>query len=319
MNTMNSKLTTSRAQGFALLETLIAFIVMAVGLLALLSFHGESQKNISDAKAQAEAVAIAEEKLQEMESFLANNDPRLAIATSTDSYSGVNAVFTRIATVLDPTTTNTAISQVKAAQVLVQWQDRNGESQEVLLRSDMYTAHPSDSLANFMQVVASTSGASNLWGNTDTDTDTDTDTATGTGTQTGVETQTGTDTSTDTDIQLTEIVVHIIGDLAGATAADLDLVLFTVAEVDPLIDGYYDAECVIDSDEKGFACDLIYTNNLNGWSGTVSLQTNKYFCSVTGSGAQLTTMPSQSVTLTYANLLTDKTMVLNVKSNSICN
>src|SRR5690606_20280788 len=86
-------------QGFALLETLISFLILAVGLLALLSFHSTSQVNIAEAKTQAEAVALAEGKLQELESYLTGDDARLDAAVETETIAGQLVNYTLTATI----------------------------------------------------------------------------------------------------------------------------------------------------------------------------------------------------------------------------
>jgi len=141
-----------RNMGFALIETLISFVVLAVGLLALLSFHGESQRNISEAKTQAEAVAIAEEKLQELESFLSAADTRLNDGTTTDQVTGVLANFSRSWAV----STDATNDSQKTATVTVTWDDREGTQQSVVLSSNFFFRSPSDDMRNFISLVDAT-------------------------------------------------------------------------------------------------------------------------------------------------------------------
>src|SRR5690606_28731655 len=131
-------------RGFSLIETLISFVVLAVGLLALLSFHSSSQRNISEAKTQAEAVALAEEKLQELESFLAIGDVRLDATPSSpgtcdpSTIAGTLATFTRC-WIITETPLVGADGTRKDVRVRVTWADRdnvglqNPVLQEVIL------------------------------------------------------------------------------------------------------------------------------------------------------------------------------------------
>lgn len=56
-------------EGFALIEALIALVVVAVGLLALAQFHGAALLSSADAKARTQATNLAQAKLDELKSF----------------------------------------------------------------------------------------------------------------------------------------------------------------------------------------------------------------------------------------------------------
>src|SRR5690554_1031052 len=110
-------------RGFSIVEALVAFIVLAVGLLALLSFHNTSQRRQADAKVRTEAVALAEQKLNELASFVAAGDPRLSPlntgacpgADTTSSVSGV-ATFAF--------TCDISGANPREVSVTVAWRDR---------------------------------------------------------------------------------------------------------------------------------------------------------------------------------------------------
>ena len=59
----------TRQRGFGLLEVMIAVLVLAVGLLSLGSLHSMIIKSSSSAKAQSNAAALAQEKLDDLTSF----------------------------------------------------------------------------------------------------------------------------------------------------------------------------------------------------------------------------------------------------------
>lgn len=140
----------SNSGGFALLESLISFIILAVGLLALVSFHSASQTNIAEAKAQAEAVAVAEAKLQELESFLTDTDTRLDVVDTTENVAGQLATYTLNWTVVD------ASANLKTVTVTVGWNDRNGDAQQVILSSDIHFSSPTEGVENFIAVLEGT-------------------------------------------------------------------------------------------------------------------------------------------------------------------
>lgn len=139
---------TSAVMGFALLETLISFVIMAVGLLVLLSFHSQSQVNIAEAKTQAEAVALAEGRLQQLESYLDDDesvDDRLAIATGTENITGQLATYS-----LTSAVTAGVNGQLRIATVTVTWNDRNGDPQQVVLSSEVHYEQPTEGAEAFL-------------------------------------------------------------------------------------------------------------------------------------------------------------------------
>lgn len=138
-------------QGFALLETLISFVIMAVGILALLSFHSQSQVNVAEAKTQAEAVAIAEGRLQQLESYLTAGDARLSIATGTEDVDGQLATYT-----LTSAVTAGANGELRVATVTVSWNDRNGDPQQVVLSSDIHYEQPTEGAETFLTSFTAT-------------------------------------------------------------------------------------------------------------------------------------------------------------------
>jgi prepilin-type N-terminal cleavage/methylation domain-containing protein len=65
----------NRQQGFTLIEVMVAFAVLAFGLLAIGSFQAKLVSGSGYSKARAEAVAIAQQKLDEIRSYV--NQPQL--------------------------------------------------------------------------------------------------------------------------------------------------------------------------------------------------------------------------------------------------
>jgi len=150
-----------RDGGFTMVEAIVAFVVLAAGLLALLSFHGATQRTNSEAKIQAEAVALAEEKLQELESFLAYDDGRLEAGEDSDTPPGSGlASFSRSWEVEDRDPIPCVLEEevvescLKRATVEVTWFDRNGDQQRVEVSSNIRYRNPVADAGRFLEVVS---------------------------------------------------------------------------------------------------------------------------------------------------------------------
>jgi Tfp pilus assembly protein PilE len=205
-------------QGFALIEALISFLILAVGLISLLSFNSASQRSLSEAKSQAEAVALAEQKLQELESFLSVGDARLSDGSySEHDIAGLITSFDMDWVVA----TDASDSTQKNARVTVTWDDRDGNEQQVILSSEIYFRDPGEKAQDFIvamnEVRESTSGDDYVWGTPDGQGGQETD-----GDATGGETgdvgdgdtgDTGENTDTDTVFQI--VVISGSVDVAG--------------------------------------------------------------------------------------------------------
>jgi len=72
-----------RQSGFTLIEALIAFVVLSVGIVGALLFHSNLLKESSDNKARIEAVKIAERLIEEQRRNLYGSNASLAAAMST--------------------------------------------------------------------------------------------------------------------------------------------------------------------------------------------------------------------------------------------
>jgi|GEM_PF-1625788 len=261
-----------RAAGFSLIEVLISFVVLAVGLLALLSFHGTSQKNIADAKIQAEAVALAEGKLQELESFLTDTDDRLSIDTTTESVTGGLADYTLTWTVDDHADPD--LTSIRVAQVDVSWTDRDGIAQQVSLVSDIHFINPVAGIEEFLKLAVAVkepgSGGGNWVG----------EIPEGGGTEEPGDDEEPTD-PTDPPTEPTEpegpqvtYTVTISGS-SGRNLSSIEL------ENSPEIEeAAADPEVLASSancsrpTNRSFTCTVTYFNPGIGWSGTITLKAN---------------------------------------------
>jgi type II secretory pathway pseudopilin PulG len=138
-----------RDSGFALLEALLAFVILAVGALAVTSLQGYLTSQSAVSKARTEALGMAEDKLEELRNYVWFEDdsqvPPLQVAADEDNYTpadgthpdsgpelvqGVNAEFSRSWTI-------TTMGDMKTLIVNVSWMDQRGEDQEVSLQSEV--------------------------------------------------------------------------------------------------------------------------------------------------------------------------------------
>lgn len=150
-----------RQQGFTLLEALIAFVVLAGGLLALFRYHATTVEGTGTAKVRAEAVALGEQKLEELRSYLTQAD---FVADTVDgaglgAYAGVDYAenFTRRWTVSD-----NGVNQKEIA-VTVSWTDSANDPQQVQLTSLVLGIPPTQAARNFAGVIAARTGGVPKW------------------------------------------------------------------------------------------------------------------------------------------------------------
>ncbi len=144
--------------GFSLIEVLVTIAVLAVGLIAMAHFQGTVLQGSSLARERSEAVALAEQKIEQLRNYrdLANSSAALdyidiAVACATTgtteaaySNSGTsgNTVYSRTCTSAAPVTSGTySYTQIT---VTVTWGRPGGSTADttVALRSIITNANP---------------------------------------------------------------------------------------------------------------------------------------------------------------------------------
>jgi len=152
-----------RQHGFALVDALIALLVMAFGMLAIAGFQTSLSANSDIAKQRSEAVRLAEQKIDELRSFSALTSTTTGVVDyandvigGNDSYTS-NAEFTRTWTVTSDGSTAIAgngSDLQKWIAVTVTWPDRTGTTQTVRLDSVISRSDPTN-----LNFLASNSGS----------------------------------------------------------------------------------------------------------------------------------------------------------------
>lgn len=158
----------STTKGFGLIEVLIALAIMAVGLLAVGTFQSSLITESADTKARAEAIALAQSRIEELRNYTLDATDATEFDTlfanitdgNSTSHTGTNATFTRTDTISSPGTT-------KELTVSVNWIDAANESHEIALKTELAFESPSlageiDDLVEAETLVRSATGRAKL-------------------------------------------------------------------------------------------------------------------------------------------------------------
>ena len=136
----------ARQTGVTLLESLIAFFVLAAGSVAVAQLQSQLRLGSDIARERSEAVRLAEEALEETRSFAAidgapGSRTYAAIATGSavvEAASGAARNTYRVERTVD----DAAFVGTKAARIAVRWADRSGAPREVVLDGFVAAADP---------------------------------------------------------------------------------------------------------------------------------------------------------------------------------
>lgn len=119
--------------GFSLLEVFIAFIILAIGIIALGRVQGLSLINENLAEQKAEAANLAHAKIEQFRSYTAltgSGNSYANIISGNESVTGRSAVFTLVWIVSDNTNPN-----YKSVNMQVTWTGQDGVGRTVALSS----------------------------------------------------------------------------------------------------------------------------------------------------------------------------------------
>ena len=139
---------TKRSRGFTLLEVLIALVLVSTGLLALAGMQAGLTRNADLSRQRSEAVRLAQEQLEKIRSYSQiaavpgafnwNTFGWDSLVDGGDSHSvNTNTSYTRAWRVGGATT-----DPLRPVTVSVEWSDRTGQAQSVVLSSVVSEADP---------------------------------------------------------------------------------------------------------------------------------------------------------------------------------
>lgn len=138
---MKSFYFSKKNNGIGLIEALVTTVIIAIGLLAVASMQGGFMAGSASNKTRAEALALAEEKIEELKNNIVKADyTAISSSLGPDSIDGVNATFSRT-WVMTPLTPPTR----KKIAVTVTWGGASADEQ-VLLTSEIAFSDPGNSV-----------------------------------------------------------------------------------------------------------------------------------------------------------------------------
>ncbi len=121
-------LNVQKQRGIGFIEVLITTLVVAFGLLAVASLQTKLMSGSGNSKTRAEALALAEQKIEDVRNQITKAGyTSLTATTSTDSVTGTNASFTRAWTITDNTAFLSSAPARKNISVKVSWGDAADE------------------------------------------------------------------------------------------------------------------------------------------------------------------------------------------------
>jgi len=165
---MSMNTSRKRKQGFGLIEILVTLGILTVGILGVATLHGVLTRQSGDNKARAEAMTIAQSRIEDMRNYtnLARDETAfnllyadtIGFANST-TINGINAVFTRSENI-------STLASGKDIIVNVAWTGPDGSAENVVLATELVFMSPrslADAAANAApEVVDSPTGRARL-------------------------------------------------------------------------------------------------------------------------------------------------------------
>ena len=129
-----------RQQGIALIESLVALLLVAVGVIALMNLQSLNVRNTSDAKYRSEAALLAQKRIADM--FVNQENLNSFIETSTDISLETSLPAAKRSTQRAVTSCDTSTGNVKNSDcfvVEIQWKIPGSQETRSLTRTAYIT------------------------------------------------------------------------------------------------------------------------------------------------------------------------------------
>ena len=147
MRSARSRSPTSRQRGISIVESLVAFVVVAAATAAAAQLQSRLQLAGDVARERSEGVRIATEAIEDMRSFVAVDSSAgertyAAIASGESSVDASSASSSRGSYRIERRIDDAGFGATKSARVSVRWNDRSSGAHEVVLDSFIAAVAP---------------------------------------------------------------------------------------------------------------------------------------------------------------------------------
>lgn len=129
-------------RGSALIEALVAFLVLSLGMIAIARVQGHLRLGADVARQRSEAVRLAQEDMETLRGFASIEEAADGTRSFDAIASASRSVNTGTAYLLDRRIAAADLPHAKSASITVSWTDRSGASQQFTLHSIIAGSDP---------------------------------------------------------------------------------------------------------------------------------------------------------------------------------